>query len=1385
MKSFYRSIVVSAAFLTSAFASAKEGEQFFKDKDGFFFFIGVDHYESIHLVWDEIVNPNLKEFTLERSADGIVFSSLTVHSSSQTIQNVLQMKDEEVQQILSNPYNRLIYTTETGGGRFIYNQVIPDFLRNNKALQWYYRIKFSWKDGTVTYSGTRSFDFYFNYRKVSDCAHSHDGDDHGHDHGNSTSVKSINDGKSEIEVEESSGIFHQPDALKTGFNPPQPMMAPCPNVGTIPGGSCSNTAPVTLTGDCCTYQQRTYLVPNSNCMGTCCCNIDCSPSSWDTCCVHNCSQRSICGCVPWACCGGTNQNIVISKTNLTPAALSTSQTNINCNGQCTGSASVSTSGGTAPFTYSWSPSGGNAASANNLCAGTYSVTVTDANNCTSAVSVTITQPSVLSSSTSSTNALCGQSNGSASVTASGGSPAYTYAWSPSGGNSSSATGLSAGNYTVTVTDSKGCTSVATVAVNTIGSANAAFTNNTVCLGQTTVFTDQSTSTGSITNWNWNFGNGNTSTLQNPTQTYTASGTYTTSLTVTDNNGCVSTVNNVVTVNPQPAANFTSTTVCLGNATQFTNTSTGGGTSWSWNFGDGNTSTQQNPSNTYAAAGNYTATLTVTGPGGCASNIAYPVTVYPQPAAAFSATSVCLGQPTAFTDQSTGGASSWSWNFGDGNTSTSQNPSHTYTASGTYTATLNVTASPGGCISNATQVVTVYPQPVASFSATSVCINNPTQFTDLSTGGATAWSWNFGDGNTSTAQNPSNTYAAAGNYTVTLITTSSPGGCTNTVSLPVTVYPQASANFSATTVCVNTPSTQFTDLSGGASTWSWNFGDPNSGPNNTSSQQNPSHAYTAAGNYSVTLIVASGQGCADTVVLPVTVNPKPAAVISATTVCFNNATVFTDLSSGSPVSWNWDFGNGNNSVVQNPTHTYNAAGTYTATLIATDANGCKDTTSVVVTVNPLPMANFSSTTVCLGTPTCFNDLTTISSGSITGWSWNFGDPNLGPANISNNQNPCVTYTAAGSYVVVLTSTSNNGCQSTVNLPVTVNGPPVAAFTATNVCLNALTMFTNNSTGAVQWNWNFGDGGTSALQNPTHTYLGYGNYVVTLVVASAAGCIDTVIDTLTVYPLPVVSFSADTVCVGDPTTFADLSFVPSGNITTWSWNFGDPSSGANNTSNLQNPTHVFSAPGNFNVTLTVTSNNGCVSTVVLQALVFPLPVADFSYQPVSPLGLTDVVAFTDLSAGGVVQWSWLFGDGDSSFAQHPNHLYGDTGVYIITLSVIDNNGCKDTIRLPIEILDYTFYIPNAFTPNGDGTNDFFFGAGIGIKEYEMWIFDRWGNRIFYCKKEGLPQELPCLWNGKVDAGFSDEKVQEDVYVWKVRLINIFKKEFQFVGSVTVVK
>ena len=306
--------------------------------------------------------------------------------------------------------------------------------------------------------------------------------------------------------------------------------------------------------------------------------------------------------------------------------------------------------------------------------------------------------------------------------------------------------------------------------------------------------------GSIASYSWNFGDGATSTVQNPSHTYAAGGTYTVTLTVTDNQGAQSApMSKTVTVsagNQPPTANFTSR--CNALSCNFTSTSSdpdGSIAAYSWNFGDGATSTVQNPSHTYGAAGQYTVTLTVTDNQGAQSAPAsrtVTVTASNQPPTA-NFTSSCSGLSCNFTSTSSdpdGSISAYSWTFGDGATSTAQNPSHSYAAGGTYTVTLRVTDNQGAQSTTTSKSVTVTAPnqpPTANF--TSSCSGLSCNFTSTSSdpdGSISAYSWTFGDGATSTAQNPSHTYAAGGTYTVTLRVTDNQGAQSTTTSKSVTV-----------------------------------------------------------------------------------------------------------------------------------------------------------------------------------------------------------------------------------------------------------------------------------------------------------------------------------------------------------------------------------------------------------------------------------------------------------------------------------------------------------------------------------------------------------------------------------------------------------------------
>lgn len=317
------------------------------------------------------------------------------------------------------------------------------------------------------------------------------------------------------------------------------------------------------------------------------------------------------------------------------------------------------------------------------------------------------------------------------------------------------------------------------------------------------FTDASTN--NPTSWSWTFGDSGTSTSRNPAHTYLNAGTYTVSLTATNNYGfgTITKTNYVsVTTPPVPVASFTATPLS-GNKplnVHFTDTSSNSPTSWSWNFGDGGTNTSQNPTHTYSNAGTYTVVLIATNNSGSNSITKtnyISVTTPPIPVASFTATPLSGNKPlnVNFTDTSSNSPTSWSWNFGDSGTSTSQNPSHTYSNTGTYTVKLTATNSTGSNTLTKTNYITVTSAPsapVASFTGSPLTGRVPltVNFTDTSTNSPTSWSWNFGDGRTSTSENPSHQYATSGRFTVQLTARNTTGSNTLTKSSYVNVAPRA-------------------------------------------------------------------------------------------------------------------------------------------------------------------------------------------------------------------------------------------------------------------------------------------------------------------------------------------------------------------------------------------------------------------------------------------------------------------------------------------------------------------------------------------------------------------------------------------------------------------
>jgi PKD repeat protein len=652
--------------------------------------------------------------------------------------------------------------------------------------------------------------------------------------------------------------------------------------------------------------------------------------------------------------------------------------------------------------------------------------------------------------------------------------------------------------------------------------DALYAYNTV--PTTVTFRDHSTGTTPLS-YAWEFGDGATSSEQNPRHTYTRKGPYTVKLTVTNYYGSsTETKTNYIWIGMAPNADFTGVPT-TGNApltVAFTDRSTGYPVAWNWNFGDGQSSSGQNPQHTYWAGGDYTVSLTASNEyGETTAYKNYYIHVMPALKSKFSADPKAGLSPLVvrFSDLSTGSPETWTWYFGDGSTSTgTQNPVHTYTRPGAFDVTLTVTR--GLDEDSSTQTITVGGVPAADFVAdrTTVSEGTPVNFMDKSINSPVAWEWEFGDGSTSTEQNPTKVYPVKGIYTVTLTAANSNGRDTEKKVNYITVGVPPTADFvtkiPSHQVGSRTQYVRFIDTSiGNPVTWQWDFGDGT----NYNGQFPPLHLYNRDGLYTVSLTVTNvfGQDTeTKTNLIYVREGPRVDFVADRTRLSVNQYVHFTDLSTMSPNDWQWDFGDGISGTGQNPDHVYRQEGTYTVRLTASDGyTSNTHTKKDYITVVNLPDANFEADKTKGVTP--FDvQFTDLSTGNPTGWRWDFGD---GTSSIQKN--PSHVYTTSGTemttrYTVTLTATNANGedRETKVNY-ITVSQTPIAQFTVDDRRgkVPFVVTFQDLSLGnPTSWLWDFGDAQTSTLQNPVHTYPFEGAYDVRLTVWNQYGS-DTIFKT----------------------------------------------------------------------------------------------------------------------------------------------------------------------------------------------------------------------------------------------------------------------------------
>ncbi len=957
-------------------------------------------------------------------------------------------------------------------------------------------------------------------------------------------------------------------------------------------------------------------------------------------------------------------------------------------------------------------------------ADTFNVTlnIIDTNQCTnSATEVLIVKPAPAVSFTMSDSVIC--KGGPVYFNATGSANVDEWYWEFGDGGISYLQNPvhyypSGNTYTVTltVTDSTGCSSTASDVIMVLPGPTADFSYANQSCTAVAFFDDSDIPTGYFaTEFFWDFGDGFTSDLQNPVHSYTTGiNTYDVMFVVTaDSSGysCSDTTYQTIYTPGLPSVFFSwdPEPTMLGNTTNFYGNSGNTITDWNWDFHDGTTSTDQNPAHVFPTVGTFNVELTVTDIEGCENTVTHLVTVVNIPDLDYEWSYACLGEQIQFTilDPPTdiGAVTSWDWDFGDGSTSDDMEPIHTYAASGTYSVSCSIVDTMGAT-NTVIKQLTVNPLPNSLFNiGTQVCANNPVEFFDHSTtqtGYITEWFWEFGDGSDTTVYfggdpDVTHIYSGTSTYTVTLTVTNS-DSCSNSSTHTVTTEPGPIALFDYNSGCASGP-VSFTDestVNGGGEivTWLWDFGDPGSGASNTSTLQNPVHLFSAPGDYTVLLMVANINGCEDTVSHTVTVSEEPEVDFTWEANCLTEETQFTVDESvtnvGEVATWSWSFGDGGTSNLQNPTHTYEVAGTFDVILSIETTDGCFASVTHSVNINPLPTANFAHTgPSCLNDTVYFSNLSSSPNGLIETWVWDFGDGNEITINAPDNPNVEHMYANEGTFDVVLTVTDAEGCENDVTKQVVIVSSPIADFNWNAGCLNEPVQFTdisstNGGPDIGQWEWYFGDpasgtNNTSNLPNPTHVFSTDSTFTVTLIIHNTMGCTDTVEHEIVITALPDVDFTieSDTICLGSLAQFTGIS---NSEIATWYWQFGD-----GGTSIEQNPGYGYQQAGTYTVTLTVTDVSGCENSTSQEVHVNYAPEAIFSYDNAC---LGDSTSFTDFSYtnnGYINNWSWDFGDGNTSDETDPVHTYTTNDTYYVTLIVWDNSGCSDSITLPVQVFD----------------------------------------------------------------------------------------------------
>ncbi|MFN2457412.1 MAG: PKD domain-containing protein [Chitinophagaceae bacterium] len=869
----------------------------------------------------------------------------------------------------------------------------------------------------------------------------------------------------------------------------------------------------------------------------------------------------------------------------------------------------------------------------------------------------------------------------------------SYLWNLGDGNTSTDRSLahtynSTGRFPVSlaVTSSSGCTD--TLKYDTLIQVTGIKTDfsipNPICVNSGVRFLNITNSTPSSTLWE--FSDGQSYASKNAFRFFDNPGSYTIKLT-NFYSTCSETIIKTLNLSPTPTANFIADSInCKPPFNVTFQNLTNNGASYKWDFGDSKQSLEINPSHTYNSYGNFQVKLIAFNETGCSDTIQKPTYIkINKPEVAFSNLPRGGCAPFAISPvadiKSLDAVTAYLWNFGDGTTSTEQFPTHTYSNVGTYTVTLTIKTA-AGCTETFSLPAAVKagtkPKPDFIAQPRNVCAKENVNFINQSTD-ADKYLWFFGDGGTSTLKDPAYQYNDLEWFDVKLIAYNN--GCPDSITRPRYIYIKPPiASFLYSPDCNKRFEYTFKDQSLGAKTWQWNFGD-----GTTSNEQNPpAHTYKALGNYTVTLKVTNDSCEHQTTRVIKVNNNKPDFNATPRVACKPADIEFKPLVRDTSVIANylWSFGEQTSATTKGSTrHAYTRVGSYDITLVTTDIFGCKDTVEKkqYIRING-PVARFTGNDVngCSGITSVFAD-SSLSDGvnKIVSWKWDFGD-----STAQTFQNPPFqhTYNDVGYYNVKLTVKDAAGCVDSFENANFVKVSYLKAnwYSERLTCPNSPIGFVNQTVGSgINTLWDFGDGITTNVISPEHTYSDTGLYSVTLKISNEIGCIDSLTRKIAV-GRPVASFTVNNV-VSFCTPFQAVFKNTSKFINSSFWHLGA------GTSMQAHPINYYAQKGVYDVKLVVTSPGGCKDSATSVITVKGIEDAQLNYNPLNgcnPLTV-DLNAFTKMNG----RFIWDLGDGNIVDTSNNaiTHRYTDIGKFVPKVILQELTGCLipltgiDTIRI----------------------------------------------------------------------------------------------------------